>query len=52
MAAPELKRLAGGSARGRKLEKRQALIVAPVHFAAGARQTAASWAGARARRRV
>ena len=34
------------------LEKHQALIVAPVHFAAGARQTAAPWAGARARRRV
>ena len=86
-AAPELKRMAGGSAVGRKLEKpvchyslnwapdetpdrremsravdeslkalglekHQALIVAPVHFAAGARQTAAPWAGARARRRV
>ena len=86
-AAPELKRMAGGSAVGRKLEKpvchyslnwapdetpdrremsravdkslkalglekHQALIVAPVHFVAGARQTAASWAGARARRRV
>ena len=48
----EMSRAVDESLKALGLEKHQALIVAPVHFAAGARQTAAPWAGARARRRV